>query len=41
MGGKHHCLIDDDDEEEGDEDMHMYPTDMYPDEPRNSTCIKS
>ena len=32
MGGKHHCLIDDDDEEEGDEDVHMYPADMYPDE---------
>ena len=32
MGGKHHCLIDDDDEEEGDEDVHMYPADMYPNE---------
>ena len=32
MGGKHHCLIDDDDEEEGDEDVHMYPVDMYPGE---------
>ena len=32
MGGKHHYLIDDDDKEEGDEDVHMYPTDMYPDE---------
>ena len=32
MGGKHHYLIDDDDEEEGDEDVHMYPADMYPDE---------
>ena len=34
MGGKHHCLIDDEEEEEeeGDEDVHMYPADMYPDE---------
>ena len=32
MGGKHHYLIDDDDEEEGDEDVHMYPADMHPDE---------
>ena len=33
MGGKHHCLIDDDEEEEeGDEDVHMYPDDMHPDE---------
>ena len=33
MGGKHHSLIDDDDEEEeGDEDVHMYPADMHPDE---------
>ena len=32
MGGKHHCLIDDDDKEEGDEDVHMYPADMYLDE---------
>ena len=32
MGRKHHCLIDDEEEEEGDEDVHMYPADMYPDE---------
>ena len=32
MGGKHHSLIDDDEEEEGDEDVHMYPADMHPDE---------
>ena len=33
MGGKHHYLIDDDDEEEdGDEDVHMYPADMHPDQ---------
>ena len=32
MGGKHHYLIDDDEEEEGDEDVHMYPADMHPDE---------
>ena len=32
MGGKHHSLIDDDEEEEGDEDVHMYPIDMHPDE---------
>ena len=33
MGGKHYYLIDDDDEEEeGDEDVHMYPADMHPDE---------
>ena len=32
MGGKHHSLIDDDEEEEGDEDGHMYPADMHPDE---------
>ena len=32
MGGKHHSLIDDDDEEEGDEDVHMYPSDMHLDE---------
>ena len=32
MGGKHHSLIDDDDEEEGDEDVHMYPADMHPNE---------
>ena len=32
MRGKHHCLIDDNDEEEGDEDVHMYPADMHPDE---------
>ena len=32
MGGKHYSLIDDDEEEEGDEDVHMYPTDMNPDE---------
>ena len=32
MRGKHHSLIDDDDEEEGDKDVHMYPTDMHPDE---------
>ena len=32
MGGKHHYLIDDDDEEEGDEDVHMYPADMHPNE---------
>ena len=31
MGGKHHSLINDD-EEEGDEDVHMYPVDMHPDE---------
>ena len=32
MGGKHHYLIDDDDEEEGDEDVHMYPADVHPNE---------
>ena len=33
MGGKHHYLIDDEEEEEkGDEDVHMYPADMHPDE---------
>ena len=32
MGGKHHYLIDDDEKEEGDEDVHMYPADMHPDE---------
>ena len=32
MGAKHHSLIDDDDEEEGDEDVHMYPADMHPNE---------
>ena len=32
MGGKHHSLIDDDEEDEGDEDVHMYPADMHPDE---------
>ena len=34
MGGKHHYLIDDEEEEEeeGDEDVHMYPADMLPDE---------
>ena len=34
IGGKHHTLIDDDDEEEeeGDEDVYMYPANMYPDE---------
>ena len=32
MGGKHHSLIDDEEEGEGDEDVHMYPADMYPDE---------
>ena len=32
IGGKHHSLIDDDEEEEGDEDVHMYPADMHPDE---------
>ena len=32
MGGKHYSLIDDDEEEEGDENVHMYPADMHPDE---------
>ena len=32
MGEKHHSLIDDDEEEESDEDVHMYPADMHPDE---------
>ena len=32
MGGKHHSLINDDEEEEGDEDVHMYPADMHPNE---------
>ena len=32
MGGKHHSLIDDEEEEEGDEDVHMYPVDMHPNE---------
>ena len=32
MGGKHHSLIDDEEKEEGDEDVHMYPVDMHPDE---------
>ena len=32
MGGKHYSLIDDDEEEEGDEDVHMYPAVMHPDE---------
>ena len=27
-----YSLIDDDEEKEGDEDVHMYPTDMHPDE---------
>ena len=31
MGGKHHSLINDE-EEEGDEDVHMYPVDMHPNE---------
>ena len=31
-GRKHYSLIDDDEEEEGDEDVHMYPADMHPDE---------
>ena len=32
IGGKHHSLIDDEEEEEGDENVHMYPADMHPDE---------
>ena len=32
MGGRHHTIIDDEEEEEGDEDVHMYPADMHPDE---------
>ena len=31
MGGIHQTIIDDD-EEEGNEDVYMYPADMYPNE---------
>ena len=30
--GKHHSLIDDEEEDEGDEDVHMYSTNMHLDE---------